>query len=99
VSGEDNRLLLDTTPYAPGVVFALSDEHVQKIIYTSVGVSVNLAVEVQQQRKLIVAIDALHQPRVIVYRPNDDHDIICNECDKPWPCPTNLALHPEKGSL
>ncbi len=47
---------------------------------------------------LIDAIDALHQPRVIVYRPNDDHDIICNECDKPWPCWTHSLLHPEEAS-
>ncbi len=95
MSGEDNRLLLDTTPCAPGVVFALSDEHVQKIIYTSVGVSVNLAVEVQQQRKLIVAIDALHQPFCVDY----GAPTTCQTCDEYWPCPTACLLHPEKGSL
>lgn len=45
---------------------------------------------------LLDAIEVLHQPRVIVYRPNDDHDIICRECDKPWPCETHRLLHPEE---
>jgi hypothetical protein len=43
---------------------------------------------------MLHAIEVLHQPRVIVYRPNDDHDIICSECDKPWPCETHRLLHP-----
>ena len=41
-------------------------------------------------------VEALHQRKLIVYRPNDDHDVICNECDKPWPCRTHVLLHPEE---
>lgn len=52
--------------------------------------------EIERLRAERDAVEALHQRKLIVYRPNDDHDVICNECDKPWPCRTYVLLHPEE---
>ena len=52
--------------------------------------------EIERLRAERDAVEALHQRKVIVHRPNDDHDVICNECDKPWPCRTYVLLHPEE---
>ena len=44
---------------------------------------------------LLDAIDALHYPRITVYRPNGDHDAVCAECSDDYPCPTARLLHGE----
>lgn len=57
------RPIFDNSPHAPGVVYALSDEHVDQIIYNSAGAVVNLAVEVRQLRAEVKRLMALNKER------------------------------------
>ncbi len=57
------RPIFDNSPHAPGVVYALSDEHVDQIIYNSAGAVVNLAVEVRHLRAEVKRLMALNKER------------------------------------
>lgn len=59
----ERRPIFDNSPHAPGQVYALTDEHVDQIIYNSAGPVVNLAVEVRQLRAEVKRLMALNKER------------------------------------
>jgi hypothetical protein len=50
----------------------------------------SLAFEVQASRDMLNAIDARHQPVEMEFG-----QLTCAGCDRGWPCPDHLTLHPD----